>query len=149
MICAVDLTHHYGIRPILKHINLEIKTGEVVVVVGPNGMGKSTLLGVLAGVLWPHTGYVEFDGIKRRQSVDGEQTLRRKIVYLPDQAWLPKMHTGANSFWRPVGSTASKTCGSSSTPIGCSHCSILARKEISQSLVTPPGNARKSPSPVR
>jgi ABC-2 type transport system ATP-binding protein len=94
MIRAVDITHHYGIRPILKNINLEIRTGEVVVVVGPNGMGKSTLLGVLAGVLWPHTGYVEFDGIKRRQSVEGEQTLRRKIVYLPDQAWLPKMHTG-------------------------------------------------------
>jgi ABC-2 type transport system ATP-binding protein len=94
MIRVVDVTHHYGIRPILKGINLEIKTGEVVVVVGPNGMGKTTLLGVLAGVLWPHTGYVEIDGIKRRDSVDSERELRRKIVYLPDQCWLPKNRTG-------------------------------------------------------
>jgi ABC-2 type transport system ATP-binding protein len=94
MIRAVNITHHYGIRPILKNVNLEIKTGEVVVIVGPNGMGKTTLLGVLGGVLRPCTGYVEFDGVKRRESVEGEQALRKKIVYLPDRAWLPKLRTG-------------------------------------------------------
>ena len=65
MIRAVDVAHHYGIRPILKDVNLEIQTGELVTVVGPNGMGKTTLLGVLAGVLWPCEGYVEFDGQRR------------------------------------------------------------------------------------
>jgi ABC-type multidrug transport system ATPase subunit len=94
MIRVVDVIHHYGIRPVLKNINMEIMTGEVVVIVGPNGMGKTTLLGVLAGVLWPHTGYVEFDGVKRRESVDGERLLRKRIVYLPDQSWLPKTNTG-------------------------------------------------------
>ena len=94
MIRVVDVTHHYGVRPVLKNINLEIKTGEVVVVVGPNGMGKTTLLGVLAGVLWPHAGYVEIDGVRRRESVEGERKLRKRIVYLPDQSWLPKMRTG-------------------------------------------------------
>jgi ABC-type multidrug transport system ATPase subunit len=66
----------------------------VVTVVGPNGMGKTTLLGVLAGVLWPHTGYVEIDGVKRRESVEWELELRRRVAYLPDQAWLPKLQTG-------------------------------------------------------
>jgi ABC-type multidrug transport system ATPase subunit len=94
MIRVVDVTHHYGIRPVLVNINMEIRTGEVVVVVGPNGMGKTTLLGVLAGVLWPHKGYVEIDGVKRRESVAGERELRRRIAYLPDQAWLPIMQTG-------------------------------------------------------
>jgi ABC-type multidrug transport system ATPase subunit len=94
MIRVVDVTHHYGIRPVLKNINLEIKTGEVVVVVGPNGMGKTTLLGVLAGVLWPYAGHVEFDGVKRRESVEEERQLRRQIAYLPDQSWLPKSRTG-------------------------------------------------------
>ena len=79
MIRVVDVTHHYGIRPVLKNINMEIKTGEVVVVVGPNGMGKTTLLGVLAGVLWPCTGYVEFDGVIRRDSVEEERELRRRL----------------------------------------------------------------------
>lgn len=94
MIRVVDVTHHYGIRPVLKNVNLEIKTGEVVVIVGPNGMGKTTLLGVLAGMLWPHTGYVEYDGIRRRQSVDDERELRKRVVYLPDQCWLPSSRTG-------------------------------------------------------
>ncbi len=94
MIRAVNVTHHYGIRPILKNVSLEIQTGELVTVVGPNGMGKTTLLGVLAGVLWPCEGYVEFDGVRRRSSVEAERELRRQIVYLPDQAWLPKLRTG-------------------------------------------------------
>jgi len=94
MIRVENVTHHYGIRPVLKNINLEIATGELVVVVGPNGMGKTTLLGVLAGVLWPHTGHVEFDGVRRRQSVQTERELRRRIVYLPDHSWLPKSRTG-------------------------------------------------------
>jgi ABC-type multidrug transport system ATPase subunit len=94
MIRVENVTHHYGIRPILKNISLEINTGEVVVVVGPNGMGKTTLLGVIAGVLWPCRGYVEFDGVKRRESAKGESTLRRKTTYLPDQPWLPKLRTG-------------------------------------------------------
>jgi ABC-type multidrug transport system ATPase subunit len=94
MIHIENVTHHYGIRPVLKNINMEIRTGEVVVVVGPNGMGKTTLLGVIAGVLWPHTGFVEIDGVKRRESVAEERALRRKVAYLPDQAWLPKLQTG-------------------------------------------------------
>src|SRR5262249_51581466 len=68
MIRVVNVTHHYHVRPVLKDISFEVKTGEVIVVVGPNGMGKTTLLGVLAGVLWPHAGHVEIDGVVRRQS---------------------------------------------------------------------------------
>src|SRR5262245_16781080 len=94
MIRVESVTHHYGVRPVLKNVTFEIKTGEVVVVVGPNGMGKTTLLGVLAGVLWPHSGYVEIDGVTRRQSVEGERALRKKIVYLSDHTWLPKSRTG-------------------------------------------------------
>jgi ABC-type multidrug transport system ATPase subunit len=94
MIRVVDVTHHYGVRPILKNISFEVQTGEVVVVVGPNGMGKTTLLGVMAGVLWPHSGFVQIDGIARRESVEGERELRKRIVYLPDHVWLPKARTG-------------------------------------------------------
>ena len=89
MIRVENLTHHYGIRPVLSDISMEIRTGELVVLLGPNGMGKTTLLGCLAGVLNPHRGHVEFDGVRRRQSVDDERELRKRIVYLPDNAWLP------------------------------------------------------------
>lgn len=89
MIEVSNLTQHYGVRPILKDINLHIDRGELVVVVGPNGMGKTTLLGAMGGVLSPQKGWVAIDGRRRRQSEEDELAIRRKTVYLPDQPWLP------------------------------------------------------------
>ena len=94
MIRVESLWHHYDLRPVLRDVSLQIETGELVVLLGPNGMGKTTLLGCLAGVLWPQRGYVEFDGVRRRQSVHEERELRRRIAYLPDDAWLPMQKTG-------------------------------------------------------
>src|SRR3954469_12644910 len=89
MIELVDVTQHYGIRPVLKGINLRVERRELVVIVGPNGMGKTTLLGVMGGVLAPQKGQVVIDGKVRRSSVDDELAIRRAAVYLPDRPWLP------------------------------------------------------------
>jgi ABC-type multidrug transport system ATPase subunit len=94
MIRVVDVTHHYGIRPVLRQVNLEIRSGELVAVLGPNGMGKTTLLGVMAGVLWPLKGHVEIDGLRRRSSEANELATRRRVAYLPDHPWLPRRRTG-------------------------------------------------------
>lgn len=94
MIELVDVTQHYGVRPVLRRINLRIEKGELVVVVGPNGMGKTTLLGVIGGVLQPQHGTVSIAGVRRRQSVEDELAIRRLAVYLPDQPFLPSMRTG-------------------------------------------------------
>jgi ABC-type multidrug transport system ATPase subunit len=94
MIRVVHLTQHYGVRPVLVDLNFEIATGELVTVLGPNGMGKSTLLAALAGLLAPQEGYVEFDGVRRRSSPEGELAIRRKVAYLPDKPWLPTTQTG-------------------------------------------------------
>jgi ABC-type multidrug transport system ATPase subunit len=94
MIRVVDVTQHYGVRPVLRGINLEVPSGEMIVILGPNGMGKTTLLGVMAGVLDPQKGYVEFNGLRRRRSVEAELAIRKKVVYLPDHPWLPKNRTG-------------------------------------------------------
>ncbi len=94
MIRVVDVTHHYGVRPVLWHVNLEISKGELIAVLGPNGMGKTTLLGVIAGSLWPLKGHVEIDGLRRRASERDELAIRRRVAYLPDRLWLPGNRTG-------------------------------------------------------
>jgi ABC-2 type transport system ATP-binding protein len=94
MIRVVHLTQHYGVRPVLVDLSLEVATGELVVVLGPNGMGKSTLLAALAGLLAPQEGYVEFDGVRRRSAPDTELAIRKRVAYLPDKPWLPTTRTG-------------------------------------------------------
>ena len=94
MIELIDVTQHYGVRPVLRGISLRIERGEVVAILGPNGMGKSTLLGVMAGVLSPQKGTVLIDGLRRRGSEEEELAIRKMTVYLPDQPWLPAQRTG-------------------------------------------------------
>lgn len=94
MIRYVNVTQHYGIRPVLRDVNVEIPRGQVVAVVGPNGMGKSTLLKVAAGILAPQRGHVEINGLRRRASPETELAIRRQTVFLPDHPWLPKNRTG-------------------------------------------------------
>lgn len=50
------------VRPILKDINLEIKKGEVVALIGVNGSGKSTLLKLMTKIIYPNKGKVETYG---------------------------------------------------------------------------------------
>jgi len=74
--------------------HLEVRSGELIAILGPNGMGESTLLAVMAGLCVLVKGYVEIDGLRRRASVDGELTIRKRVVHLPDHPWLPKNRTG-------------------------------------------------------
>jgi ABC-type multidrug transport system ATPase subunit len=94
MIRVQNVTQHYSVKPVLKDISLEIPAGSRTAVIGPNGMGKTTFLSVLAGVLEPQRGEVIIDGIRRRSSVENELALRRKAVFLPDRCYLPKQRTG-------------------------------------------------------
>jgi ABC-type multidrug transport system ATPase subunit len=102
MIEVVDVVHHYGVLPVLKSINLRFEAGELIVIVGPNGMGKSTLMAVLAGILLPVKGHVAIDGARWRQSVQDELALRSRTTYLPDHTWLPGLRTG-REFLHAVG----------------------------------------------
>jgi len=56
------LTSHYGRIPALKGIDLDVREGELVALVGANGAGKTTLLRALSGVQPATGGQVRFDG---------------------------------------------------------------------------------------
>ena len=57
-----DLTKKFGQLLILDHINLEIKTGSLIALLGPSGSGKSTLLKLIAGLDNPDSGRIWLTG---------------------------------------------------------------------------------------
>jgi ABC-2 type transport system ATP-binding protein len=89
-----EVTQHYGVRPVIRSVSLRVERGELAVILGPNGMGKSTLLGVMAGVLSPQHGEVVIDGLVRKRDPEEELAIRRRCVYLPDSLWMPQQYTG-------------------------------------------------------
>ncbi len=59
-----DLSKHYGKQTVLENINLEIKRGEILCIVGGSGCGKSTLLRQIIGLESPTTGEIYVSGEK-------------------------------------------------------------------------------------
>ena len=57
-----DLTKNFGRSLILDHINLEIKTGSLIALLGPSGSGKSTLLKLVAGLEYQDSGRIWLTG---------------------------------------------------------------------------------------
>ena len=50
------------IRCLVNHISFEVKDGEMLVITGPNGGGKSTLAKIIAGIVKPTSGQILLDG---------------------------------------------------------------------------------------
>ncbi len=57
-----DLRKSFGTVPVLHGIDLELKSGEMLVIVGASGCGKSTMLRLVAGLEEPTAGTIELDG---------------------------------------------------------------------------------------
>ena len=61
-----NVSFNYGEVPVLKHINLEIKPGEMVALVGPTGVGKTTMANLIPRFYNPNEGRILVDGIDIR-----------------------------------------------------------------------------------
>jgi ABC-type sugar transport system ATPase subunit len=86
------LTKRYGHTTALRHLDLEVRAGEVFGLLGPNGAGKTTTLRPLVDLIGPTSGQVLlFDQDLRTRSV----ALRRRIGYLPGELALYENLTGA------------------------------------------------------
>ncbi len=62
LICR-QLTKSFGARPVLKSVDLSLRPGNVLGLVGENGAGKSTLNMIIAGVIKPSEGHMMLDGV--------------------------------------------------------------------------------------
>lgn len=81
----------YGETSILREVSLEMSPGEVFAVVGPNGVGKTTLLRAAGGVLKPQRGRIELDGSPVHDLPPPDRA--RRIAYVPQALDLPAAFT--------------------------------------------------------
>lgn len=58
----IFFSHHKHEAPIIKNLNLEVATGDKLAIVGPSGIGKSTLCRILSGLYEPNSGDLKFFG---------------------------------------------------------------------------------------
>jgi lipopolysaccharide export system ATP-binding protein len=80
-----DLTKSYSGRTVVRGVNLEIASGEVVGLLGPNGAGKTTTFSMVVGLTAPDSGRVLLDGA---DVTDDPMYIRARkgIGYLPQEA---------------------------------------------------------------
>lgn len=64
MISVKNLCKSFGSLPVLKGINLDVHTGEKVVILGPSGSGKSTMLRCINALEDPDSGSIVVDGVE-------------------------------------------------------------------------------------
>lgn len=83
MILSVsDVSAGYGSTPVLRHVSFAQAKGEVLGIVGHNGMGKTTLLRVLMGLLKVASGSIVFDG-ERIESSAAHRRSALGVGYVP------------------------------------------------------------------
>ncbi len=87
MLVIRNLSAGYGDTQVLWDINMDIKEGEIVALIGVNGAGKTTLLKTLMGLVTPWSGSVTFRG----QEVGGKDTyhmVKQGLNMTPQGRWL-------------------------------------------------------------
>jgi ABC-2 type transport system ATP-binding protein len=87
---VINLKKSYGTKEAVKNINFEIKENEIIGLLGPNGCGKTTTIGMILGLLKPSGGEVLINGIKIEQN---PIKILQKINFISPYIELPKKLT--------------------------------------------------------
>lgn len=83
MIEIKGLGKSYGPKKVLENVNVTVPDASVFGLVGINGAGKTTLLRMMADVLRPDEGTVEYDG----ENIAGNAKKRKELFFLPDEPY--------------------------------------------------------------
>nr|WP_226013173.1 ABC transporter ATP-binding protein [Halomicrobium salinisoli] len=82
MLELADVTAGYGATPVLRDVDLAVEEGEIVGVVGKNGVGKTTLMKTAMGLLEPESGSVRYRG-EDVTDAPADARARAGIGYIP------------------------------------------------------------------
>ncbi|HEX8708772.1 MAG TPA: heme ABC transporter ATP-binding protein [Pyrinomonadaceae bacterium] len=80
MLEASNITFRVGDRALLSGVSVSFAPGRLNLIIGPNGAGKSTLIKVLARLLRPQTGKVEYEGADIHQQGEAELAKHRAVL---------------------------------------------------------------------
>jgi len=83
MLRIENLHVEYASIPALRGIDIDIKPGEIVALIGANGAGKSTTLKAISGLVRPSAGKIEFDG-KPVAGLAPEALVELGIIHVPE-----------------------------------------------------------------
>lgn len=83
MIEAINVTKAFGLRPVLRGVNLHVQPGEFLSLFGPNGAGKTTFLRILATLSRPTTGQVRVGGYVLPQQAAAVRSILGVVSHQP------------------------------------------------------------------
>jgi ABC-type branched-subunit amino acid transport system ATPase component/ABC-type branched-subunit amino acid transport system permease subunit len=83
VLTAIDLIAGYGAAPVLQKVNIEVRPGEMVALIGANGAGKSTLMRSVAGLLRPVEGDIILDNSRIERS-EAHRIAARGLALVPE-----------------------------------------------------------------
>src|SRR6266850_2072773 len=92
MIRVEGLRKSFGDVRAVDGVDLHVERGEILVLLGQNGAGKSTTLRCLGGILRPDAGLIELDGLRLPAKLD---EVRSRLGVVPDQARLYGRNTAS------------------------------------------------------
>ena len=87
---VINLSKSYGKKDAVKNINFKIKENEIIGLLGPNGCGKTTTIGMLLGLLKPSNGQIIINGMKIEKN---RINILQKINFISPYIELPKKLT--------------------------------------------------------
>lgn len=84
MLEVIEITVHYGKALALKDVSMNVKSGEIVSVIGGNGAGKSTLVRAISGLKKLTSGKIVFQG-ERIDSLPPHKIVKKGISQCPER----------------------------------------------------------------
>ncbi len=85
-----NLSKSYGLKEAVRNINFKIKENEIIGLLGPNGCGKTTTIGMILGLLKPSNGEIFINGMNSEKN---RTKILQKINFISPYVELPKKLT--------------------------------------------------------